>query len=57
MLCRLLAPLLLRELLQWLEGNKAFGSSEYPIRMGWLFAILLAMSAFFSTLADHQVFW
>lgn len=54
---RLLSPLLLRELLLWLEGNKAFGSEAYPIGKGWLYAILLGISGYFSTLTHHQVFW
>ena len=57
LLCRLLSPLLLRELLLWLEGNKAFGSLAYPIGKGWLYAILLGISGYFSTLTHHQVFW
>lgn len=55
---RLLSPLLLRQLLLWLEGNKAYGSSGgYPIGMGWLWAILLGTSGYLSTLTHHQAFW
>lgn len=56
--CRLLSPLLLRQLLLWLEGNKAYGSKGgYPVGMGWLWAILLGMSGYLSTLTHHQAFW
>ena len=57
-MCRLLSPLLLRQLLLWLEGNKAYGSKGgYPIGIGWLWALLLGMSGYLSTLTHHQAFW
>ncbi len=57
-MCRLLSPLLLRQLLLWLEGNKAYGSKGgYPVGTGWLWAILLGLSGYLSTLTHHQAFW
>lgn len=55
---RLLSPLLLRQLLLWLEGNKAYGSKGgYSVGLGWLWAILLGTSGYLSTLTHHQAFW
>lgn len=57
-MCRLLSPLLLRQLLLWLEASKVYGSKGgYSVGMGWLWAILLGMSGYLSTLTHHQAFW
>ena len=56
--CRLLSPLLLRQLLLWLEGNKTYGSTGgYRDGIGWLWAVLLGVSGYLSTLTHHQAFW
>ena len=56
-LCRLVAPVLLRGLLRWLRGNAAQGYSVYPLRQGWMYASLLAISGFVLSLIHHQLFW
>ncbi len=54
---RLVAPVLLRGLLRWLRGNAAQGYGVYPLRQGWMYASLLAISGFILALIHHQLFW
>ena len=54
---RLVAPVLLRGLLRWLRGNAAQGYGVYPLRQGWMYASLLAISGFILSLIHHQLFW
>ena len=54
---RLIAPVLLRGLLRWLRGNAAEGYGAYPLRQGWMYASLLAVSGFVLALIHHQLFW
>jgi hypothetical protein len=48
---------LLRGLLRWLRGNAAEGYGVYPVRQGWMYASLLAVSGFVLSLIHHQLFW
>ena len=55
--CRLVSPVLLRGLLTWLRGNAVGGNAVWPVRHGWMYAALLAVSGFVLAIIHHQLFW
>ena len=52
---RLLSPLILRQLLLWLQASKA--GDAPPVWQGWLLALALGSGGFFMSFLHHQLFF